>query len=310
MAAANEAVFAAAGAQGSQPSENQRGHGDMAEPQRPRPMWEAHGPRTQPTIIPQAALDRSAAGPASLAPEPLHVGTAARVLGGAMMEELRSQSSAFAGGHVQVAQGEVVEARAEGLRSAGSGGAWPSGGEEGRDDGFGAASSTASREGARLLARLNPGSMGHPFLCGRPCLYALMGCANGPTCEFCHIPHDTPPRQLDKQRRSVLRSMPLEEAQALMIPIIWQKVVEITTDATTILALNRLVAACVVERPAEQPLVPRENRRLYAGLRGMTPRHLLAVFMDIMRRHEAHGPTWAAEALLDHLLLPFGVRSL
>mmetsp|Transcript_58480 Transcript_58480/g.169683 ORF Transcript_58480/g.169683 Transcript_58480/m.169683 type:complete len:175 (+) Transcript_58480:93-617(+) len=36
----------------------------------------------------------------------------------------------------------------------------------------------------------NGGSIGHPVICSRPCLYYTLGeCANGDACAFCHMPH-------------------------------------------------------------------------------------------------------------------------
>jgi len=146
---------------------------------------------------------------------------------------------------------------------------------------------------------LNPGSLGHPILCARPCLHVFYVCANGSACEFCHIPHAAPPKQLDKQRRESLRSMPPAESQALMLSAIWPKV---SRTVGTAAALDRLAAACAWR--GMEPAEPREHRRLLTGLRRMTVRHLLAVFTDVMQRHSAEEPRVAAELLLEQLLRP------
>merc|ERR1719424_1198448 len=54
----------------------------------------------------------------------------------------------------------------------------------------------------------NPGSVGHPDLCLRPCLYFAVGrCGNGQDCTFCHMAHPKRPLRLDKRHREMLKSM-------------------------------------------------------------------------------------------------------
>lgn len=152
------------------------------------------------------------------------------------------------------------------------------------------------------MPRWNVGSFGHPHLCGRPCLHTFSGCAHGLSCEFCHIPHE-PSHHLDKQRRVLMRGMPPEECQAMMMPLIAQKVLSINSTDSAMFAFRRLVATCGVDGTAQQrSLEPREHRRLVKGLRGMTLRHLLTVFIDLMQRHGAEEARQAAQALLDTLL--------
>ncbi|CAE8612514.1 unnamed protein product, partial [Polarella glacialis] len=54
-----------------------------------------------------------------------------------------------------------------------------------------------------------PGSLGHPELCTRPCLYFASGrCVNDINCGFCHLPHAARPSHLDKRSRLLLKSLP------------------------------------------------------------------------------------------------------
>lgn len=57
------------------------------------------------------------------------------------------------------------------------------------------------------------GSLGHPELCRRRCIYKVRGpCRNGEACGFCHLSHGEMPR-LDKKQRRMLRT--LKEADVL-----------------------------------------------------------------------------------------------
>ena len=49
-----------------------------------------------------------------------------------------------------------------------------------------------------LNTMANRGSMGHPSLCQRPCVYLMNGspCRDGDDCGFCHMPHQRLPKPL------------------------------------------------------------------------------------------------------------------
>eukprot|EP00439_Symbiodinium_sp_Y106_P052559 s5291_g7.t1 len=54
-------------------------------------------------------------------------------------------------------------------------------------------SSSLDRRVAELLP--SHGSLGHPEVCRRPCIYFLAGhCENGNACAYCHLPHMDPRR--------------------------------------------------------------------------------------------------------------------
>mmetsp|Transcript_107541 Transcript_107541/g.286158 ORF Transcript_107541/g.286158 Transcript_107541/m.286158 type:complete len:333 (-) Transcript_107541:263-1261(-) len=70
----------------------------------------------------------------------------------------------------------------------------------------------------------NPGSIGHPELCPRPCLYFPSGrCVNGEDCNFCHFPHPKRPAHLDKRHRAMLKEMRFADCVALVLPILKEK---------------------------------------------------------------------------------------
>jgi len=74
----------------------------------------------------------------------------------------------------------------------------------------------------------NPGSVGHPSLCNRPCLYYAAGnCENGTDCGFCHLPHPKRPVRLDKRHREALKRTPFYELVAIMLPVLKEKASEL-----------------------------------------------------------------------------------
>eukprot|EP00927_Polykrikos_kofoidii_P084100 TRINITY_DN8779_c0_g1_i2.p1 TRINITY_DN8779_c0_g1~~TRINITY_DN8779_c0_g1_i2.p1 ORF type:complete len:828 (+),score=188.03 TRINITY_DN8779_c0_g1_i2:1195-3678(+) len=80
-------------------------------------------------------------------------------------------------------------------------------------------------ESAKGAAPTNPGSVGHPHICRRPCLYFTSNiCSNGDRCGFCHMPHPKRPVRLDKRQREALNRMPYDELLAMLVPVIKSKV--------------------------------------------------------------------------------------
>jgi len=74
---------------------------------------------------------------------------------------------------------------------------------------------------------INRGSVGHPHLCSRACIYfANDGCKNGQNCKFCHMPHPSRSIRLDKKNRTNFRSKPFGEVVALVVPILERQIFE------------------------------------------------------------------------------------
>jgi len=75
------------------------------------------------------------------------------------------------------------------------------------------------------MLKQNVGSLGHPELCKRPCLYFSKGaCMNGTSCTFCHLPHPRRTPHLDKMNRQFMQAMPFEEYTSLILLVIREKV--------------------------------------------------------------------------------------
>jgi len=84
--------------------------------------------------------------------------------------------------------------------------------------------STPARASQAPVQATNPGSVGHPDLCLRPCLYFAAGnCQNSLECGFCHMPHPRRPVRLDKRHRQILRRMPFGDLLDMILPMLQQK---------------------------------------------------------------------------------------
>lgn len=90
----------------------------------------------------------------------------------------------------------------------------------------------------------NPGSMGHPNLCPRACIYYAMGnCANGRDCGFCHMPHPKRPVRLDKRHREALKRMPFSELINMLLPLLKDKARNLSSEPEAQGALLEATAA-------------------------------------------------------------------
>eukprot|EP00928_Gymnodinium_smaydae_P027255 TRINITY_DN21130_c0_g1_i1.p1 TRINITY_DN21130_c0_g1~~TRINITY_DN21130_c0_g1_i1.p1 ORF type:complete len:605 (-),score=104.88 TRINITY_DN21130_c0_g1_i1:257-2071(-) len=70
----------------------------------------------------------------------------------------------------------------------------------------------------------NPGSLGHPRSCSRPCRYFAIGaCNQGASCKYCHFGHPQRRPHLDKRHREQIHGMPFSSCFALLLPVIHAK---------------------------------------------------------------------------------------
>lgn len=68
------------------------------------------------------------------------------------------------------------------------------------------------------LSSLSKGSLGHPELCNRPCVFKDC-CENRDECAYCHLPHERSPK-MDKRQRLIVKSLSEEELVALVLHFI------------------------------------------------------------------------------------------
>mmetsp|Transcript_162688 Transcript_162688/g.516908 ORF Transcript_162688/g.516908 Transcript_162688/m.516908 type:complete len:234 (+) Transcript_162688:1-702(+) len=146
------------------------------------------------------------------------------------------------------------------------------------------------------------GSVGHPELCSRPCLYFATGsCDNGESCQYCHMAHTKRPAHLDKRHREALRRMVPWEWAALVLPILQKKIESLDNSLETQALFIDIVACCGIPFGSVPPATPqRSQRMLILTMRSMSLRSLLtAVQRGLSER--GHQVEEAVDALLQHV---------
>ncbi|CAE6962679.1 MTPC1 [Symbiodinium natans] len=106
----------------------------------------------------------------------------------------------------------------------GSAGAWSPGQSTDADDSpvsfMEGSPCSGSPDGRVAALELLPshGSLGHPEVCRRPCIYFSAGhCENGNACAYCHLPHMEKPPKLDKRQRTIIQGLSRQELMALVL---------------------------------------------------------------------------------------------
>jgi len=111
----------------------------------------------------------------------------------------------------------------------------------------------------------NPGSVGHPGLCKRPCIQFARGdCAAGAECQFCHLAHSGRSPHLDKRHRELLRSLPFGKRVAVALPIIRLQVARLGIPAEAQELLAGLESAACPEDSDEPSATTTLSRTLGA----------------------------------------------
>lgn len=78
--------------------------------------------------------------------------------------------------------------------------------------------SNEESDGSNLSCASNPGSVGHPELCRRPCIYFAAGqCRNSADCNFCHLSHAHRSATLDKNQRQMIKELSKHEFLSLLL---------------------------------------------------------------------------------------------
>jgi len=152
----------------------------------------------------------------------------------------------------------------------------------------------------------NPGSIGHPDLCPRPCLFFAQGtCTNGTDCEFCHLPHPKRPAHLDKRHREMIKRMSLVQVGDMLLPILRDKIQGLQQDQGASLALLQDLAtlcgcstALDDDRPQQRP--SSAERLLLVALQAMSLR-LLLTSMHRSIPSENSAARRQVDRLLNHL---------
>jgi len=126
------------------------------------------------------------------------------------------------------------------------------------------------------LSATNPGSVGHPELCTRPCLYYAAGsCDKSHECEFCHLFHSRRPARLDKRHRERLDRLSPAERIAVMLPILAQKAESSGLSPEQLKTMLSKLAVSMPEVAAAEKT--KVTRSLKAALEAMSLRSLLTL---------------------------------
>ncbi|CAE7315558.1 PGC [Symbiodinium sp. CCMP2592] len=75
------------------------------------------------------------------------------------------------------------------------------------------------REASKFHARRSRGSIGHPEVCRRPCVFLAAGrCGQGENCGYCHCEHNEPRARPDKKQRAALQGLQQDDLFAVVLP--------------------------------------------------------------------------------------------
>ncbi|CAE8743588.1 unnamed protein product [Polarella glacialis] len=128
----------------------------------------------------------------------------------------------------------------------------------------------------------NPGSMAHPELCRRPCIYFAAGsCANGSACGYCHLSHENRPSHLDRRHRYLLRNLSEAECLALLLPVLRCRAEStgLAAEAVEVLALlEDKAVACAAPSAASRASASR------AATATTSPQHQLSKLSAALRK--------------------------
>ncbi|CAJ1343141.1 unnamed protein product [Effrenium voratum] len=127
----------------------------------------------------------------------------------------------------------------------------------------------ASGAEAEKEVAVTSGSLGHPELCFKPCLFMTKGgCPKGGECKFCHLPHQ--PAKLNSRMRETLNGLCQAEILALVLPYLRAKNV---TGADRLLAEMESRLAALPRAGCAVP--PSRISQLNRALRRLSFRQLI-----------------------------------
>lgn len=137
-------------------------------------------------------------------------------------------------------------------------------------------SSSLDRRVAELLP--SHGSLGHPEVCRRPCIYFLAGhCENGNACAYCHLPHMEKTPKLDKRQRTIIQGLSRRELLALVLEFCRTKAEQVgfVEEASEVLGMLEAESASARALPAS--ISDRDIRNLHKTLARMNFSNLIGL---------------------------------
>jgi len=122
------------------------------------------------------------------------------------------------------------------------------------------------------------GSLGHPEVCRRPCIYFIAGhCENGNACAYCHMEHTEKTPKLDKRQRTIIQSLSRPQLLALVMQFCHTKAEQagFLKEAGEILGL--LAEEAAGAQPLNQLVSDRDLRNLHKTLARMNFSNLIGL---------------------------------
>lgn len=135
------------------------------------------------------------------------------------------------------------------------------------------------------------GSLGHPELCGKPCIRFYFGnCTKGLQCQFCHLEHDEPKRKLDKVQRRNLDNLSEPEVISLLLHQLQTRSRQQGLTDQLILVLACLRREVRIWRLNDRQFASNEarlNRELRATFANVFKKLSVARLLDLLKNHPA-----------------------
>mmetsp|Transcript_53923 Transcript_53923/g.120624 ORF Transcript_53923/g.120624 Transcript_53923/m.120624 type:complete len:274 (+) Transcript_53923:110-931(+) len=150
------------------------------------------------------------------------------------------------------------------------------------------------------------GSLGHPEVCRRPCIYFIAGhCENGNACAYCHMEHVEKTPKLDKRQRTIIQSLSRPQLLALVMQFCRTKAEQagFLEEASEILGL--LAEESAGARPLSQFVSDRDLRNLHKTLSRMNFSNLIGLVTHQSNREGASPNVDGLAASLERLRLHF-----
>ncbi|CAE7249301.1 unnamed protein product [Symbiodinium natans] len=122
------------------------------------------------------------------------------------------------------------------------------------------------------------GSLAHPEVCRRPCIYFIAGhCENGRGCAYCHMEHTEKTPKLDKRQRTIIQGLSRPQLLELVMHFCHIKAEQagFLEEAREILGL--LAQESAGARPLGQVVADRDLRNLHKTLMRMNFSNLIGL---------------------------------
>mmetsp|Transcript_38931 Transcript_38931/g.93073 ORF Transcript_38931/g.93073 Transcript_38931/m.93073 type:complete len:218 (+) Transcript_38931:52-705(+) len=135
----------------------------------------------------------------------------------------------------------------------------------------------------------NPGSLGHPEVCRRPCIYfSVSSCTNGDQCGYCHMQHAQRPAHLDKRQRELMQTLNTGELMAVLL-----RHLRLKAEEKGFLPLAMDVLA-ILERHAEAPTA-RVPMKVQSKLDALLSKMTFAALIGMALRRKDVDPGFVQE---------------